>query len=241
MSAAITAAVIVAGAGAYTANRAGRAGRDAANTQAGAAGAATAEQRRQFDYVQRLMQPYVNAGNNALRDQQALTGTLGTARQRNAIAAVEQSPAFQARIAQGENAILQNASATGGLRGGNTQAALAQFRPSMLGQAIQERMSALSTLSANGQNAGAGLGAQAMSMASQIGANLQQGGAAQAGGILAGQRANSQVVNSLAGGVGGALAAYMQPQQQQQVTPVGGGTGYTSPTWRADGGMGGSI
>jgi hypothetical protein len=45
-------------------------------------------------------------------------------------------PEYQAMIREGENAMLQNASATGGLRGGDTQNALANFRQNTLAQMI---------------------------------------------------------------------------------------------------------
>ena len=109
----------------------------AAQTQASDAG--IAEQRRQFDVVQKLLEPYVTGGTKAFEQQQALVGVQGPEAQRAAIAALEQGPAFQALTQQGENAILQQASATGGLRGGNIQAALAQFRPQLLSQLIEQQ------------------------------------------------------------------------------------------------------
>ena len=49
-------------------------------------------------------------------------------------------------VRQGEEAILQGASATGGLRGGNVQAALAQFRPAMLNRFVQQQYERLGGL-----------------------------------------------------------------------------------------------
>jgi hypothetical protein len=97
------------------------------------------EQRRQFDEIQKLLSPYVQAGTGAIsgfqpfqeagaqafEQQQALAGLRGPEAQQAAIAQIEQSPFLQAQIRQGEEAMLQRASATGGLRGGNIQAALA--------------------------------------------------------------------------------------------------------------------
>lgn len=62
----------------------------------------------------------------------------------DAIRAMEQDPIFLARVKQGEDALLAQASATGGLRGGNIQAALAQFRPQMLSEEISNRIAQLS-------------------------------------------------------------------------------------------------
>lgn len=110
------------------------------------------------------------AGAGALRGQQALTGLLGADEQQRAIAEIANSPELAALTQQGETAILQNASATGGLRGGNTQAALAQFRPQLLSGLINQRFGQLGGL--------AGLGAQSYQGLGQLGA---QGLSTQAG------------------------------------------------------------
>ena len=48
------------------------AAQSAAETQAGASAAGIAEQRRQFDVVQKLLEPYVTGGTKAFEQQQAL-------------------------------------------------------------------------------------------------------------------------------------------------------------------------
>lgn len=167
------------------AKQAGEAAASAGELQAQAAMDAVKEQRRQFDKLVSLMSPYVSAGESAMYGQQALTGLKGTEAQRLSIAALEQSPEMQAAVQQGENALLQNASATGGLRGGNVQAALAQFRPQVLSSLINQQYARLGGLTSVGQASAAGQAAQGMTMASNIGNLLGQAGAAQAGGILA--------------------------------------------------------
>src|ERR1041385_3752111 len=105
-----------------------KAANTAANAQQQASEAGIAEQQRQFDEVRKLLAPYVNAGTGALGAQQNILGLNGAEAQRQAMAGIESSPQFASLSQQGENAILANASATGGLRGGNVQGALAQFR-----------------------------------------------------------------------------------------------------------------
>lgn len=105
-------------------------------------------------------------------------------RQQQAIGAIEQSPMFRSMVEQGENAILQNASATGGLRGGNTQAALAQFRPEILNRLITQQYERLGGMTALGQQSAAGVGTSGMTSASSIAELLGQAGAAQAGAKL---------------------------------------------------------
>ena len=167
------------------AKQAGEAAERAGQTQAAAAQAGIEEQRRQFDKLVEIMSPYVTAGSGALEAQQALAGLGGQEAQQAAISGIEQSPIFQALSRQGEEALLQSASATGGLRGGNVQAALAQFRPQMLQQMIEQRYSQLGGLSSLGQASAAGQAAQGMQSASNIANLLANQGQAIAGGQTA--------------------------------------------------------
>lgn len=164
----------------------------ASNIQVEAAREGIAENRRQFDALQALQQPFVGAGTSAIGQQLALLGLSGGSAYQQAVDAIRNSAGFQAQLQQGENSILQNASATGGLRGGNTQAALAQYSPQMLGQAIQQRFANLGGLSSLGQNAAAGVGNAGMATGNSIASLLQQQGAAQAGGVLARGNADAQ-------------------------------------------------
>ncbi|MFL1383612.1 hypothetical protein ACJOYH_05880 [Acinetobacter baumannii] len=199
------------GVGLISANKAAKAQKSAANQAAQAqtesSQAAIEEQRRQFDAIQELMKPYVNAGTGALAGQQDLLGLNGAAKQQAAIDSINNSQAMQTYMQQGENAILQNASATGGLRGGNTQSALSQFRPQLLNQLINQQYQNLGGLTSIGQNAAAGVGNAGMQSASNIGNLLQQVGAAQAGNALAqGQASANQWagIGNLVGQLGGA-------------------------------------
>lgn len=178
-------------------------------------------------------QPFYTSGG-ALQGQQALLGLQGPEAQQAAISGIEKSPYFQGLVQQGENALLQNASATGGLRGGNTAAALAQFRPNMLAAAIDQQYQRLGGLVSLGQNAAAGVGNAGLASANAQGQLLQQAGAAQAGGILGQARANVAGVQGIASAFGTAapsIAGYFNQQPgitQYGGTPMGGGYGQTA-------------
>ncbi|HCQ9935387.1 TPA: hypothetical protein OMR11_002738 [Acinetobacter baumannii] len=200
------------GLGLISSNKAAKAQKNAANQAADAQiqsnQAAIDEQKRQFDAIQELMKPYVNAGTGALAGQQDLLGLNGASKQQAAIDAINNSQAMQTYMQQGENAILQNASATGGLRGGNTQSALSQFRPQLLNQLINQQYQNLGGLTSIGQNAAAGVGNAGMQSANNISNLLQQSGAAQAGNALAqGQATANQWagIGNLVGQLGGAF------------------------------------
>lgn len=192
----------------------------ASNAQAASAQAGIDEQRRQFDVVRGLLQPYVGVGNTALSQQNAALGLQGTAAQERYVQGVQNSPIMSAMMQQGENAILQNASATGGLRGGNTQAALAQFRPQILAQLLDQQYSRLGGLSAMGQNAAAGVGTAAQATGGNVANLLQQQGAAQAGGALA----QGQAIGNTIGGISGLIGRFggLTPTGQINIGQPGG-------------------
>jgi len=121
--------------------------------------------------------------------------------QRAAISKIESGPQFGQLVKQGEYGLLANQSATGGLRGGDTQAALAQFRPQMLQALIDKQLAQFGGLAANGQNAAAMTGTAAQNTGAQVNAALGDRGAAQAGAALAGgqawQNAGAGILNTV--------------------------------------------
>jgi hypothetical protein len=182
------------------------AAKKAASAQVEAADRASDVQMEMFNRTRELLQPYVEAGTSSLAQQMALVGAAGPEAQQAAISAIEAGPEFQALTRQGEEAILQQASATGGLRGGNTQAALAQFRPQVLSSLINQQYSRLGGLTTMGQNSAAGVGAAGQQTGVNVGNLMTQQGASMAEASLAGAQAfgNSfgnigQMFGSLAG------------------------------------------
>ena len=160
-----------------------------------------------------LAQPLIDAGTSSLGQQLALSGGSGPDAQRAAIAAIQASPEFTALTRQGEDAILANASATGGLRGGNAQAALAQFRPAALSSLINqqyERLGGLTGLGANARQLAAGGALQTGQGIAQGALQTGQGiagNALQTGISGAGLSANSaQIIAQLLGQQGAATA-----------------------------------
>ena len=167
------------------AKQAGKAAEAAAATQAAAAQAGIDEQKRQFDQLVKLMSPYVTAGTESMAAQQALIGLKGPEAEAAAIAKQEQSPIFQSLVQQGESALLQNAAATGGLRGGNVQAALSQFRPQILNSLIEQQYGRLGGFTKLGQASAAGQAESGLASADSIANLLANQGAATAGGQIA--------------------------------------------------------
>lgn len=181
------------------------ASKSAANQIAQSNAQAIAEQQRQFELARELLAPYVAAGNTGLEALMGLSGVRGAQAQQEAVSGIEGQPLFQALLQQGENAILQNASATGGLRGGNVQGALAQFRPAMLNQQVQQQLANFAGLASLGQNAAAGTGSAGMQTGANVASLLQNTGLAQAEGRLASANAWGQGISGLTSALGGAF------------------------------------
>ena len=175
---------------------------DAAAIQAGSAQQGIEEQRRQFDAIQKLLAPYVSAGAPALEAQQAFLGLKGPEAERAAIERIKGGETFQALANQGEEALLQRASATGGLRGGNIQGALAQFRPALLSSLIDQQYGRLGGMTALGQQSAAGVGAAGQQTGANVANLLGQQGAALAGAEIAQGKAFGAIPAAISGGLG---------------------------------------
>lgn len=209
----------------------------ASQSQQAASQAGIAQQNKQFDAVTKLLAPYSNPGAKAFGQQGDLIGLNGAQPQQMAIDAIQNGPQFQSMLQAGNNNILANASATGGLRGGNVQAALGQFSPQLLSQLINEQYNKLGGIAGIGENAAAGVGNAGISTGNNITGLLGQQGAAQAGAALAGGRATGQLINGVVGGIG-TLAAqggfgsgqYTTPNLFGQYSnPAGSSGGITDP------------
>lgn len=181
------------------------------------------EQRAAYKDAQGNLLPYTSAGTQALGAYQGLLGLGGADAQQQAISQIENMPGFQEQLRYSENALLQNASATGGLRGGNTQTALAQFRPMLLNQAIQQQLGQLGGLQQQGFNAATNLNSaragtaggvsnayaqigQSKANAELAGSGKGGGAAGVAGGALGGAAAGAQI-GSIVPGIGTAIGA----------------------------------
>jgi hypothetical protein len=196
------------------------AAKTASRAQTEAADKSIAEQRRQFDAVQQLMAPYVQSGTTALSRYNALTGLAGEEAQQTLINQITSGAEYGSLVRQGEEAILQSASATGGLRGGNTQSALARFRPEILSSLIRDEYSRLGGMVSMGQNAAAGVGNAGMQTGQNISNQYGQIGQAQAGAALARGQATANMWGNIAGSVG--LAAGLGGFGKPPVTPPPG-------------------
>lgn len=191
------------GGGVLAANGAKSAANTAAAAQTQAAQMGIDEQRRQYDTTRSDLLPWMTQGQNAANAQGALLGLSGPEAQQAAITAQQNSPLYQSLFANGQNTLLQNASATGGLRGGNTQGALANFGRDTLAQVIEAQLTRLGGVSEQGQSAAAQTGALGANSANAIATLLGQQGSAAAGAATAAGGANAAMIKDITGAVTG--------------------------------------
>lgn len=209
------------------------AAQQAAQQQSEAYGKGIQAQQQNFDYIKNLLAPFVNAGTSATTKLGDVVGLNGNDPQSAAIQSIQDSPWFSTLKSQGENSILQNASATGGLRGGNTELALSQFSPNLLQQLVQQYISNLGGISSQGLSAGnsvAGAGTNTANATSNLFG--QQGQALASGTIAAGnEQANTMggllQIAGIASGLGGFGGS------SSGVSSFGSGytPGYVSPSY----------
>lgn len=203
----IAVAGIGAGGSLAAANAQKKAAANASAAQTKSSDAAIEEQRRQFDAIQELMAPFISTGTDATGMMAALAGVGGAGAQAEQLALIENSPQLATAINFGENALLQNASATGGLRGGNTQAALAELRPALFSQAIDQRYSQLGGLASMGQASASGQASLGQATGNNISGLLTQQGQALAGNAMARGAATQQAIGGITGAFGN-VASY---------------------------------
>lgn len=158
----------------------------------------------QFGDAKQLSSPWTEGGADA---QQALLTLLGLGDggaqgQSAAITGLKEDPVYQALFGNAVNTTLANASATGGVRGGNVQDALGRVGVDTLGKVYQDRVGSLAGVSGLGLQAVMGLEGLGAENAAAIAALFGKQGDAKAGGILQRGAINNQMVNTISSEVG---------------------------------------
>ena len=165
-------------------------------------------QNAQFQQSRADFMPYQQAGTGALEQ---LTGLINPADPAALTSQLQASPLYGALYRGGEEALLQNASATGGLRGGDTARGLADFGSDTLARVYDDMFAKLSGVAGMGLGATgnvAGLGAQNAGAVSGLLGGIGDARAANyltKGGINARnwQNAGSFLDSAVAAGMGG--------------------------------------
>lgn len=147
------------------------------------------EQRREFDLTRQDYQPWTSAGTTALGQLGDLVGLNGTVKAQAAMDALRNSPQYQSLYRNGLEANLQNASATGGIRGGNEVRSLADFGADTFSQVLNDQLSRLGGIAGSGAQMVSGLGDQRAAMANNVSSGLMGIGNSKANSIIGQQQA----------------------------------------------------
>lgn len=174
-----------------------KASQKAAQAQVDSANRGIDIQAQQYETTRNDYMPYTQAGVKAIGGYGDLLGTNGTGAQATAVQGLQDSPFFQQQLSDANENLLQTASATGGLRGGNAAGAIGQLSPQLLMQYYQEAMSSYGNLAQLGlgatgsvANAGAANADAATTLNGKIG-GYQAGNFIVKGGIDAQNWANA--------------------------------------------------
>lgn len=170
---------------------------DAAFVQAKATERAQTEQQRQFDVTQENLRPFQEAGVSAIGQQQALLGLSGEDEQAQAFQAFNASPGQKFLRDRVQRNLVRNASAIGGLGGGNVRSALVEQGAGFAQQDFQNQFGRLGQLAGQGQAATTNLGQFGAQKATSVGNLGIAGSQARASGILGKAQAESQFINQL--------------------------------------------
>lgn len=203
-------AAIVAGAAIYSSSQQKSAANKSARASQQAADAATEEQRRQFDLTRQDQQPWLQAGQSALTQMQALNS--------GDFSSFTKSPDYQFAFDQGLQGLDRSAAARGSLYSGGHSADLMKFGQGLASQNYNQFYNRLTGLSGTGQTTASGLGTLGQQYANNVGTIGMNNANNMASSYQQGANANSQ----LAGALGGAFNNWYSRNSANN----GGGTGW---------------
>lgn len=204
------AAVATVAVGAYSANQAKQSAKGAANAQTRAADSATAEQQRQFDLTREDQKPWMQAGQGALTQMQALNS--------GDFSSFNSSPDYAYARDQMQQGIERGAAARGSLYSGGTNVDLGNALNGIASQNYGNFYARLQSMAGQGQTTATNLGTLGANMANQIGNNYQNAGQARASAYGQAADTNSQ----FAAGLGGQFNNWYQKNSANN----GGGSGW---------------
>ena len=221
--AAITGAVIAAGAAVASASMKSRAIKKAGRQTAEASDAAIVEQQRQFDLTREDFAPILERGNLAGEQEAAFLGLRGAEAEQEAISGFQESPGQAFLRQRQERALLRNEAALGGLGGGNVRTALQEQAFGIASTQLGERKDRLAQVAARGAGAtaqGAAIGAGISGNISRIGLGAGRDAAATTAAL---SEARTSGLKNIAGAFTGSGGIFEQIGTPPIVPPSGRG------------------
>lgn len=188
--AAITSAVIGAGAALYGAEQQRGAAKSAANAEERAAQDAQQYSEQNYQRTATNLNPYITSGQNALGTINALNS--------GDYSSFTASPDYQFSLTQGLQGLDRSAAARGSLYSGGQTADTLNYAEGLASQNYNNYYSKLANLAGMGQSAASNLGSVGTGNAAQVGNYLTQAGSAAANGAYNTSNANSNLASQLA-------------------------------------------
>lgn len=189
----------------------GEAAGEAAEAQSAAIQAAIDQIREGFGITEEEFAPFRQAAvggegvTGALTRQQEFLGLRGPEAQQAAFAGFMESPGQAFLRQRGEQALVRQASALGGLGGGNVRQALQEQGIGVAAQQQTELQNRLAQLTGQGLQATGQLGQLRGQMGTDVAGLLTGQGQARASGILGEQQAGAGLASNILGVAGGVL------------------------------------
>ena len=171
----------------------------AAETAAGASDRSAEIIEKQFQTTKEALDPYIAGGPAAFEQQQALSGALGADAQRQAYADYVESPGVAFAREQGLRGINQQASAMGGLGGGNRLKRLTEYSQGLALQDFNNYFNRLGTVTGTGLTAAQALGGVSGQAAAGQAQMTQLAGSQRAEGQTAAQQAYASGLSNIYG------------------------------------------
>lgn len=167
------------------------------------------EQTRQFDLTRADYEPARNLLAPSVTGLADLIGVNGGDAQSTGLDAIRNSPLLAQLMKSSEEAILQNASATGGLRGGDVQGALYDNAGAQFNQQLEAQLARLAGLTGIGMGATDSVSAFGANKANNITDLLGKIGGAQASGLLQRGGITAQMFNNAGSFLDKAASSFM--------------------------------
>lgn len=185
--------------------------KDAAKAQGAAGDAAIYEQRAAREQFQQNIAPFLNAGQQALPQLNALAS--------GDYSGFLNSPDYQFANQQGLQALDRSAAARGSLFSGGADADRIAFGQGLASQQLGTHRNYLMNLASMGQNAAVGAGTAAQNTANSIGSILQNQGQAQAAGAINSANSWGNALQGVAGAAGNYLGQRGSAYQNATASP----------------------
>jgi len=180
--------------------------------------AAIAQQNLNYNRTATNLNPYINAGNNALTQIGALNS--------GDYSSFHQSPDYQFSLDQGMKALDRSAASRGSLYSGGHSADVLNYATGLADQNYNSYYNKLAQLAGNGAGAASNLGSIGANQSANIGSLLTGNASNQAAYGYDQANANSNLVGQLGQGIGQLLGRY----GSQNTSSYGSGNGALSPS-----------